>query len=374
MNSDHLGFYLVGWKKFYNKTLALIESKKTGYSAVWIFNDDVYSKIDWTTPIESSLKELYKKRAKQLREEYDYLVLYYSGGADSTNVLHSFIDNGIFIDEILIQDLKIFQNQQNNKDLSNANFYSEIEFAANAHLKKVKNQLDPRTKITYQDFTKVGLEMLEKDFRFEENPIGMSINVSGVLRQLTQAYDRYNLNLLEKEKRSAFILGIDKPLVYFDGTDYLCFFKDTGAYHYVNPFNSVADKENKVIIEYFYWSRSMPEIVVKQAQEIKKNCETHPWAKTMASQVLVKHISEFRSVLHPVIYPPHVIESFQTEKPSTGLYRPMDKWFWETASEKVKNNYIEIVQYLSNNIAAKDGIDGNVQNGFGAHKTRFYRL
>lgn len=374
MKIDHLGFYLVGWKKFYNKTLALIESKKTGYEPVWIFNDDVYGEIDWSIPIETPLTELYRKRAQQLREEYDYIVLYYSGGADSTNMLHSFIDNGLFIDEILIQDLEAYKNHLNDKDTSNKNFYSEIEFAANAHLRKVKNQLDPRTKITYQDFAKTGLEILEKDYWFEENPIGMSINVSGVLRQLTQAHDRYNFTLLEQSKKTAFVLGIDKPLVYFDGKNYKCFFKDTGAYHYINPFNEKTDKENKTVVEYFYWARSMPEIVIKQAQEIKKNCEANPAAKVMASQVLVRHISEYRATLHPVIYPSHTIESFQTEKPSTGLYRPMDEWFWATASDKVKGNYLSTIEYLTQHIDSRFGISQDVRNGFSAHKTRYYTL
>lgn len=374
MNTDHLGFYLVGWKKFYSKTLALIESKKTGYDPLWVFNDDVYGSIDWSVPIETPLLDLYKKRALQLREQYDYLVLYYSGGADSTNVLHSFIDNGIFIDEILIQDLKVYNSQANNVDYSNANFYSEIEYAANAHLRKIKNKLDPRTKITYQDFTEVGLEILEKDYWFDETPINMSINVSGVLRQLTQANDEYNLRLLEQNKRTAFIMGIDKPLVYCDGKDYFCYFKDTGAYHYISPFNKDADKEKTVVVEYFYWARSMPEIVVKQAQDIKKNCELNPHAKQLATQSLVKHITEFRSVLHPVIYPRHTIENFQTEKPSTGLYRPMDKWFWETASDTVKNNYLKTVEFLTQNIDARQGIDQNIHNGFSAHRTRYYKL
>ncbi len=374
MNTDHLGFYLVGWKKFYSKTLALIESKKTGYELLWIFNDDVYGSIDWSVPIETPLLELYKKRALQLREQYDYIVLYYSGGADSNNVLHSFIDNGIFIDEILIQDLPLYKDQLNDRDYSNANFYSEIEYAANAHLRKVKNKLDPRTKITYQDFSKVGLEILEKDYWFDDNPINMSINVSGVLRQLTQANDRYNLNLLENNKRTTFVMGIDKPLVYCDGKDYFCFFKDTGAYHYMSPFNKDADKEQKVVVEYFYWARNMPEIVIKQAQDIKKNCEANPQAKLMATQSLIKHIMEFRDVLHPVIYPSHVIELFQTEKPSTNLYRPMDKWFWEIANDKVKNNYLKTIEFLTQQIDSKQGIAQNIQNGFTAHRTRYYKL
>ena len=103
MNSDRLGYYLVGWKKFYNKTLALMESKKTGYEVTWSFNENIYGSIDWSIPIETPLFEIYKQRAQQLRDKYDYLMLYYSGGADSGAILRTFVENNIFIDEIVMQ-------------------------------------------------------------------------------------------------------------------------------------------------------------------------------------------------------------------------------------------------------------------------------
>lgn len=376
MNSDHLGYYLVGWKKFYNKTLALIESKNTGYEVMWVFNDRVYSSIDWTIPIETPLLELYKKRALQLREQYDYLVLYYSGGADSTMALHAFIDNNIFIDELIIQDPAPVRSTVNDKDYSNLNYYSEVEYAANTHLRKYKHQLNPNTKITHQDFSKTGIELLEKDYWIENSPLCLSVSISGILRQVTQEYDRHNLNLIEKDKKIAYILGVDKPLVYFDGKNYYCYFMDTSAYHYITPinFNKTSQSVDNAVTEFFYWTPSMPEIVIKQAQEIKKNCERNPVAKYMATQTLVKHISEYRNILHPVIYPSHIVEPFQTEKPSTSIYRPMDNWFWATASNQVKNNYLETIKFLGQNIDSKYGIERNIENGFTAHKTKFYKL
>jgi hypothetical protein len=376
MSTDNLGFYLVGWKKFYNKTLALIESKKTGYDAMWVFNDQVYGSIDWSIPIDTPLLELYRRRAQQLRDQYDYLVLYFSGGADSTMALHAFVDNNIFIDEIIIQDPAPVRSTVNDKDYSNLNYYSEVEYAANAHLRKYKHQLDSRTKITHQDFSKTGIELLEKDFWIENSPLCLSVSISGILRQVTQEYDRHNLNLIEKDKKIAYILGIDKPLVHFDGKDYYCYFMDTSAYHYITPinFNKTSELASNAVTEFFYWTPSMPEIVIKQAQEIKKNCELNSYAKLMASQSLKKHISEYRNILHPVIYPEHVIEKFQVDKPSTNIYRPMDNWFWQTASEKVKNNYLNAVEYLGQNIDPKHTIQHSIENGVSAHRSKFYKL
>lgn len=376
MRNDRLGHYRVGFKKFSNKTMALLENKRTGYEVEWIFNDDVYSKIDWTIPIETPLMDLYKQRAEQLRAKYDRLVLYYSGGADSTMVLHAFIDNNIFIDEIVMHLPDPVKSTVNGTDLSNKNYYSEVEFAATVHLNKVKNKLHPSTQIRYQDFAKTGIELLENEDWFDSSPLCLSVSISGILRQANQEYNKYHLSLQDSSKTTAYVLGIDKPLVYFDGTDYMCYFMDTSTYHYISPvdFNKSSSIVDNVTTEFFYWTPDMPEIVVKQAQLIKQHCETNPWAKFMASESLVRHISEYRPVLHPVIYPSYVCEQFQTEKPSTHIMRPMDDWFWQTASERVKGNYLNTIKYIGENTNSKYMIKNNVEYGIASHKTGFYKL
>src|SRR5262245_16896494 len=55
---------------------------------------------DTTVEPELSLVDLYKARALELRGRFDYLILMYSGGADSHQVLMSFLNNGIFLDEV----------------------------------------------------------------------------------------------------------------------------------------------------------------------------------------------------------------------------------------------------------------------------------
>lgn len=374
MNQDRLGYYRVGFKKFSNKTMALLENHRTGYELEWIFNDDVYGSIDWSIPIETPLMELYKRRAYQLREQYDYIVLYYSGGADSTNALHAFMDNNIFIDEIVMHLPEAVKTTLNDKDISNLNYYSEVEYAAVAHLKKYKNSLHPNTKISINDFSKTGLELLNKEDWFDSSPLCLSVSISGILRQITQEYDSYHLKLQEKNKSIAYVLGIDKPLVYFNGIDYLCYFMDTSTYHYISPVDFNKSGVNNVSTEFFYWTPDMPEIVIKQAQDIKKHCEQNPWAKFMASEALTRHISEYRPVLHPVIYPDYTCEQFQTEKPSTHIMRPMDNWFWQTATDNVKGNYLNTIKYLENNTNSKYMIKNDINYGIAAHKTKFYKI
>jgi hypothetical protein len=374
INSSRLGFYRVGKKIIMNKVQALLEAHQTGNGVDWVFNHQVYSKIDWSEPIETPLLELYRLRAQQLRDQYDYLVLSYSGGADSTMVLHSFIDNNIFLDEILIQFCEPAMKNTNNYDTSNANFYSEIEFAANAHLRKFKNQLDPRTKIRYQDFSKTGIQLLNKDNWFDSSMLCVSTNISGVLRQLTQNADIDALKLHDKARSTVYIYGIEKPLVYFDGIDYFGYFTDTSTYHYATPFDFLNIENKNVHTEFFFWTPSMPEIVVKQAQEVKKYCEMDSFAKYMISCSQHKHISEYRDILHPLIYPDYVIESFQTEKPSAALIRDMDKWFWDTTSNKVQGNYLSVIDYLRAHTDYKYMINYDVAHGISSLTSKFYKL
>lgn len=376
METDRLGYYLVGWKKFYNKTLALMESKKTGYDVKWSFNENVYGSIDWSTPIETPLFEIYKNRAQQLRDKYDYLMLYFSGGADSATILRTFVENNIFLDEIVMQLPEPVRQTFDPNDTSEGNFYAELEYAAVPYLNKIKNKLNPNTLIRYQDFSKPGFELLKKDYWLDTVPLCTNITLSGVFRQIAQNNDQHILKLNDSGKSIAQILGIDKPLVYFDGADYYAYFMDTSTYHYVSPvdFNDTELSKGTYSTEFFYWTPDMPEIVVKQAQNIKINCEQNPWAKYMASEILNKHISEYRPVIHPVIYPNDVTVEFQTIKPSSKIIRPMDRWFWETASETVKGNYISAIDYIKQNTNAKHMIKNDIENGLSGHKTKFYKL
>lgn len=375
MNRDRLGYYLVGWKKFSNKTHALVESKKTGYDVNWIFNDSVYESIDWSVPIQTPLMELYKARALQLRQKYDYIILYYSGGADSNNVLHAFIDNNIFIDEILMWNCDPYDQQANDKDYSNSNYNSEVKYAAIAHLNKVKNTINPKTKITLKDYTKTGFELLgKKDNWYETMPIGLTFGISGIMRQVAQESDAHFLRQSDTGKTTCYIMGIDKPLVYNDGNEYYAYFMDSGAYHIMSPIDFNNSKLDTVTTEFFYWTPDFPEIVVKQAQLIKAHYESNPAIKHMAEKSLTTHISEYRNIIHDAIYPSYVFEKFQVEKPTTHVYRPMDRWFWEVSDERTQKNYLETIDYIGANTDPKHMIKNDVRWGVSAHRSKFYKL
>ena len=372
-NIDRLGYYLVNGKKIYNKTLALLEGTKTKTNTHWLFNDDVYGSIDWRIPIETDLKELYRRRAQQLREKYDYLVLYFSGGADSTNILNSFIDHNIFLDEIVMQIPEPKWSKTSMTDLSGDNIHSEIKYSAEEYLKTV--QLDSRTLVRYQDYAKPVIELLNNDNWPDIVPMGTHITLGALGKQLAQVTEIHVQRLCENGKRVAQILGIDKPLVYYYDEHYYAYFSDLNTRHsppvdytYSEIFN------NLYCTEFFYWTPDLPEIVIKQAQEIKRHCELDPIKKQMWAQAKCIHIGDFRDIMHPIIYPGQCAPLFQTNKPASFIIRRQDDWFWESASETVKNNYMNVITHLKNNIDSSQFINGNVMQGLLGNESPSYLL
>ena len=100
IHPDKFGFYTVGDYKTYSKIEAIQLSKTTAEPSVWHFNDEVFSAANWTQDPPIDLLELYKARARQIRDNYDYIVLFYSGGSDSHNILKCWLQADCKIDEI----------------------------------------------------------------------------------------------------------------------------------------------------------------------------------------------------------------------------------------------------------------------------------
>ena len=374
---NRLGYYLVNGQKFFNKTQALLQGFKIGQPITWVFNDDVYGNINWAEPININLTELYRQRAEQLRRDYDYLALYFSGGADSTNILHAFIDNNIFLDEIVMQVPKPFESTANGQDRSQANFYSEVEYSAVPILNKYRSRLHPQTQVRYQDINQPLIDVLQNENWYESMPLGTNITITGIGRQAAYVSENHILKLCEQGRRTAQIMGVDKPLVWFDGARYYAYFNDLSANHSapLDP-NGMDVYTNFYHTEYFYWTPDFPEIVVKQAQELKKSYEALPTGRALAYQARNIHIGKFKDFLHPIIYPNSVNQSieFQTEKPSSGVVRPMDNWFWGSSNEKIQANYLATIKYLGANIRPEDLIGRDIKNGLEANLSKMYPL
>ena len=371
LDLDKKGYYLVGWKKFYNKTEAVTYATKNSFEVRWVFNDSVYSNIDWSIPIEVSLKELYRIRAQQLRNSYDYVILHYSGGQDSNNVLHSFIDNNIKVDHIVIQVPEPQRKHTVNNDTSWSNYWAEIDYQAIPYLKSLGSKLDG-IKITIQDMSSTPIELLSNDNWTEKLLPSASYNLGVIARAMGQYNTKDILNVSEKGKTSCQVLGIDKPMVYFDGMNYYSFFVDQSAYHMQPLDSTMKDLFHYSVTEFFYWTPDLPEIVVKQAQEIKKVCNANDTVKYLFTKTTKSEVGIFRTVMQSIIYDMNHAPMFQTGKPQADAGEVLNKWFFEGQDRQIVDNYTYALGHIKKQIDNK--FFNKTMNGYQSILSKFYKL
>ena len=252
------GHWTVGDQKFINKYQALLHSQLTNQPVDFVYFDSVWQQFDRSLLGKFSLQELYKQRAQQLRDKYDYLILYFSGGADSWNVLRSFLDNGIHIDEVCVKwckdTIKSGIYTPNEIELSAFNYLSEWDYAIVPALEWLK-QNHPSVNIEIVDwFADKKLDRLEDTFQLVNHWHDVEVHSLAV-------WSPSENKILDQGKTVGSIYGIDKPITYFDnGYAYMCFTDGGTGMGTPNPINIYGT-------EYFYWSPSFPILSFEMAYQ-----------------------------------------------------------------------------------------------------------
>jgi hypothetical protein len=315
------------------------------------FHDDVFSQQDWTTEPPEPLEELYRQRAEQLRNQYDYLILGFSGGADSTAIFDAFVKNNIHLDEVIMFHTLAGEDDRNS-------FYNFETF--NVAMPYVEKHLkDKTTKITVIDQTKYTFDYWNIVNKFDfvhYNNYNFSPN------NLARQYAKAHLPIFDESKSVAYITGIDKPcIVYNDGDTYFHFtdcIDTTVSYMY-------HDKgKTKHIDEFFFWTPNFPKIVIKQSHVLKKFLDRldpntlmlFVSQKLMYEQhgenTIVKNQKFYRmtnELMIRLIYPSWDINTPSVGKSNTGfIYSQRDSWFFKTGREEVKNYLNAMEHYLMN--------------------------
>lgn len=268
--TNELGFYTVNGIRFENKILAILEAQRTDSDIQWHFFDELFNTINWLNEPLTPLDQLYRLRALQIREAYDYVVIRCSGGADSNNVLYSFLNNNIHIDEVLAEvPLSGLSNWDfNTKDTRAVNLASEFKYAQLPLLNEISTKY-PKVKITLRDaFNDM------KDFKTDDFVVDCQDIINPFTRVQSKLDELHHLNdLAESGKRIAIVSGTDKPVLGL-GPDmnFYNIFSDQPVNVPKPPFRkNNYPNVNRVL---FYWTHEMPEVVVKMchvtAREIVK--------------------------------------------------------------------------------------------------------
>lgn len=258
------GYWKVEDKKFISKYEALLYGSTIKKPVKYIFFDSVWENFDRSKIGKHSLNYLYKQRALQLRNTYDYLILYFSGGADSYNVLRSFIDNDIPLDEVCVKwAVDIFKSNTtiytpNTQNITATNYLSEWDFAIKPVLEMLSIQY-PKIKITILDWFE-NKKIIESEDLYKKVNHWHDIEIPSLA--IWSPSEKYHI---EKGKKVGSIYGIDKPSTYHEKNKSYMQFADSatgmGTPNDINPFGT----------EYFYYAPTFPELTFEMASVVSKS-------------------------------------------------------------------------------------------------------
>jgi hypothetical protein len=376
-NSDpRLGFYRVGEQVYHSKIEACQAGTVNGHHPSWHFNDKVWQSQPWNQEPETDILELYRQRARQIREQYDYVTVFYSGGSDSHTLVQAFIDTNSHIDEIVtIWNRSLDNNYVSSTAYTDAkNIEAEFDFTTRQGLDWIRN-VSPGTKITYKDISQDIVGLLEQ----AHGPSWLSVTREHLnpqnLTRWSATRDRDQKIILDRGKRTAIVVGIDKPRVCIRDGAYYVYFLDVICNIYSQGVNDRV--YNNADYVFFYWTPDMPEIVRKQAHMIRAWFEANPVLKPLLawpSQGWTQRTT-YETIVRSIIYPQWQLDTFQVQKSTSNVYNEWDYWFFRNfyATPAFRNwqEGIEHVQktvdhkYLTYNIDGQfDGFVGMINGHF----------
>lgn len=375
-----LGYYKVGQQVFYNKLQAILYANTTKADITWYFNNIVFNVFDWEKEPDISLTQIYKNRAKQIREQFDYVIVMASGGADSTNVIHSFLDNNISIDEIIagapLSGLKNWNVIQSDRSANNT--VSETFLAQIPLLQKISVS-HPQIKITIHDYFEDILKMKTDEWIYDSS--AHWIHFSGATRHSLDKFDHIK-KMAEAGKNIAVIYGIDKPII--------CRERNGDLYTVIlDPVVNVVvphfkDRYPNVESVLFYYSPEMPELMIKQAHQVckwiylKENKKARDvlWDRSKSEEFNknTSRGSDWQRAIIPCIYP--TIEQqfnvWQAKKQGLGFRGgfEIDNWILKMfPNEKFVQMVESDLKLFINKIDKKYLTTDNKEDGF----IRFYQ-
>lgn len=348
-----LGYYTVGNQEYFSKIDALIAGTQQNLHPTWHFNDGVWASMDWRVEPEISLLELYKMRARQIRDQYDYVMVFYSGGSDSQTLVEAFFAAGCHIDEIVTMWNQAYDRDYVTTSTEARNNQAEFDLTAKPGLEWIRNT-SPSTKITYRDISEHVIDLLDQfDGAEWVNQITEHLNPQNLGRYSGVKFKEQKL-VLDRGQRTAVVYGADKPKVCIKDDEYCVYFVDVIP----NNFKGVLidNDYTNMIPEYFYWTPDLPQIVLKQAHTIKKWFELNPALKPVIAWP--GHNWAFRNtyetILRSLIYPNWDLNRFQVNKPSSTIYNEIDTWFFKNFKDtKQYHTWQQGVDFVESKIDKK---------------------
>lgn len=333
----------------------------------WHYNDNFFSMYDWTKEPTQTLSELYKNRAIQLRNEYDYIVIMYSGGADSSNVLESFVKNNIPIDEVCHTI-----NLKGTNDI-NSHVNKEIFVTAKPKIEQYILNYNLKIKHRFIDMTDHIVEYFNESNKFDfihqsQNYYNPNVNAKASLYKKIPDWQ----DLVEAGKKICIVWGAEKPIITGNNNNFYFQFMDT-----LDGSISMAHQNSKprgITDELFYWAPtdSCAKIIIKQSHICKKTLEfllktkIHPQYKSNEEINCRVRQQDGKMLLFggqhvkKLIYPYFVSEEFNAPKSKFGIFLgERETWFWQKYNERPAKIFLNGIEHIQKSIQP-DWLLGNI--------------
>ena len=244
-------------KKRYYSQLELLTSKEKFNDLILITEDGQWNSIDWTEP-EESFKDLCFERCRQLRDKYDWLTLYFSGGSDSETVLQSFIHSGVHLDEVVTNVFKIKDDDPPLPD---------VELA----VKKLKSYsaLIPKTKITINNLSR------DVFLKFNKKQMWIDSTFNGTIGN----FRRMTLPVLQELGQKVVLPNTRIGHIFAENKPHLI--KKEDGYYAVWATNIGVGQW----ADWFFTSLDLPKLHIKQCYMVKNYFKKHNHTETIISEV-----------------------------------------------------------------------------------------
>jgi hypothetical protein len=199
-------------------------------------------------PIES-YEDLKKQRAQEIRDQFDYVRLWYSGGSDSQTALNSFVKNNIHLDEIIVHlwpDHVVADPYMSSS--------REVLISALPYLDSIKHQI-PNTKITKVVLNKDDyIKYMSGPDALGELPFVHAMDRGASLFQMSSSQRPWE-KILESTEVSNYcdLYGGTKPMVCVKNNQYYFYMMDSGL---VDFFLSTRAED-------FFISKNNPKLFLK---------------------------------------------------------------------------------------------------------------
>ena len=373
-----LGYYVSNGIEFESKLQALMYANFAKKPVEWVFNNNVFDNYTWTDEPDLTIDQLYDIRSRQIREEYDYVILSFSGGSDSNNILESFLRQGLHIDEVVTNwalDASESFIVHDKNQRSTWNNVAEFKLNTVDRLNYIRNK-SPRTKITVLDTSRALVDSFIRanDESWVENK-----------REVLNANGASNYNFVHfKEVRKTFdrnfkialVMGLDKPKLKIVDNNLYLYFLDKIA-NIISIQDHIQEYPNANTI-YYYWAPESCAILAKQAHIMRKFLQQNiqyqgAFSLEAASNFESRRVTE--ELMKRIIYTNWNPEWFQAFKSTKDWDNELDYWFsrgWAGTKEYEiwKRGLAHVAQRIPNFLLHEK--DGSIRGTQSFHSRDYY--